>query len=64
MVESNVNKGQMSSKELLALVADRAINVDYLDDFNEIILAEYKKFTLDPAIDLKGYKIRLCSNIG
>ena len=50
------NNEQEKNKELLALVADRAINIDYLDGFNEIILAEYKKFTSDPAIDLKSYK--------
>ena len=47
---------QEKNKELLALVADRAINIDYLDNFNEIILAEYEKFTSDPVISLKSYK--------
>ncbi len=44
------------NKELLAAIADRAVNIDYLDSVNDIILAEYRKFTLNPAINLIKYK--------
>ena len=43
------------NKELLAGIADRSINIDYLDNVNEIILSEYKKFSLNPKVNIIKY---------
>ncbi len=57
MTDNNKN----DNKKLLALLSSRVISADYLGNFNEIILTEYKKFIpknfyIKPRSNNKKYK--------